>query len=56
MCRVMEAAKTDKPRRWEGESSGSEVDPEELLSEEQKGKRWILMEAAASILDCSLRA
>ena len=35
--RVMEAAEQGKPSRWEGESSGSEVDPDDLLTEEQKG-------------------
>ena len=31
----MEAA--EKPSKWEGESSGSEVDPDDLLTEDQKG-------------------
>lgn len=33
----MEAAGQTRSNRWERDSSGSDVDPEDLLSEEQRG-------------------
>ena len=35
--RVTEAAENPRSSRWE-ESSGSEVDPDDLLTEEQRGE------------------
>ena len=37
----MEAAEQSRPNRWEGESSGSEVDPDDLLTEEERGLHTI---------------
>ena len=39
MNRVLEASMEDRGKSWEGESSsGSEVDPEDLMTEEEKGE------------------